>query len=83
MTTLESQAEREDAASLTLLTIGYHTRYTRCIAPNCNNLARTILRYADRSGKPLCSLAQCNLHAREELDRHTSTAVKIHDQRES
>jgi hypothetical protein len=38
----------QDAARVTILAIGYRAR---CTAPECGNLARAILRYADRGGR--------------------------------
>jgi hypothetical protein len=68
-TNVSDHAEyQEDAAMVTILTIGYRAR---CTAPGCGNLARTILRHADRSGWPLSNLERCNHHAREALGRAT------------
>jgi len=65
---LESEApvadhvdDLQDTASVTNVPIGYRARYT---AMDCGNLARTILRYADRGGRPLANIEPCNPHAR-------------------
>jgi hypothetical protein len=70
----------QDSASLTILRIGYRAR---CTAKGCGNLARTILRYADRGGRPLANLEQCNSHARAAIERDTKARLTVYDDRES
>jgi len=69
----------EDAASVTIIDIGYRTR---CTASGCGNLGRTILRYADGGGRPLVNLEQCNRHAREAIERDMKTELTVYDERE-
>ncbi len=51
---------------VTVLTLGYRAR---CNTRGCGNLARAILRYADRSGRPLSNRERCNARTREALER--------------
>ena len=60
--------DQQDAASVTIITIGYRAG---CTAPVCANLARAILRYADAGGRPLVNLERCNRHAREGIEVDT------------
>jgi hypothetical protein len=69
-----------EAASVTILTIGYRAR---CTTPGCPNLARAIVRYADRAGRPLSNLERCNAHTREALERDTKAGLMMHDDRDS
>jgi len=69
---------RHDAASVTILAIGYRAP---CTARGCRNLARTILRYADRGGRPLANLERCNAHTRVAIERDIK-ALTIYDNRE-
>src|SRR5205807_2546367 len=69
----------QDAASVTILAIGYRAR---CTAPRCGNLARAILRYADRGGRPFANLERCNRHAREAIERDTKAGLTVYDDRE-
>ena len=71
---------QEYAASVTILTIGYRAR---CTEPKCGNLARALLRYVDRSGRPLSNLKRCDTHTREALERDAKTGLATHDERES
>jgi hypothetical protein len=70
----------QDTASVTILRIGYRAR---CAATGCGNLARTILRYADRGGRPLANLERCNSHARAAIEHDTKTRLTVYDDRES
>lgn len=70
----------QDAASVTILRIGYRAR---CTTMACGNLARTILRYADRGGRPLANLERCNSHARAAIEHNTTARLTIYDDRES
>jgi len=63
---------------VTILTIGYRAR---CTEPKCRNLARTIIRYVDRSGRPLSNLESCHAHARELIERETKAGLTIYDDR--
>jgi hypothetical protein len=69
-----------DSASITILTIGYRAR---CTELGCGNLARAVLRYADRGGRPLSNVERCNTHARETLERETRAGFTIYDERKS
>jgi len=69
-----------DAASVTILTIGYRAR---CTERGCGNLARAILRYSDRSGRPLSNLELCNSHAREALKRAGKAGLARYDDRKN
>jgi hypothetical protein len=60
------EASDEEFAKLTILSIGYRAQ---CTAVGCRNLARTILRYADRGGRPSSNLERCNQQTREALER--------------
>jgi len=55
----------QDATSVTMITIGYRAC---CTAPECGNVARTILRYADAGGRPLVNLERCHRHVREGIE---------------
>ena len=55
---------------VTVLTLGYRAR---CSVRGCGDLARAILRNADRSGRPLSNLERCNAHTREALERNAKT----------
>jgi hypothetical protein len=68
------------ATSITVLVIDYRER---CIEPGCENLARALLRYADRAGRLLFNLEECNFHARQTLERDVKLGLAIHDARES
>jgi len=72
---IEYQAE---AAMVTILTIGYRAR---CTEPKCRNLARAIIRYADRSGRPLSNLERCNAHTREAFERENKAGLTIYGDR--
>ena len=63
---------------LTILSIGCRAR---CNVARCGNLARTILRYADRSERPLSNVERCNRHAREALERDREAGIVIYDER--
>ncbi len=76
---MTDRKELQDAASVTILAIGYRAR---CTAPVCGNLARAILRYADRGGRPLADLERCNRHAREASERDTKAGLTIYDDRD-
>ena len=69
-----------EAASVTILTIGYRAR---CSEPGCRNLARAILRYADRSGRSLSNLERCNAHTREALEHDAKAGLAMQDERKS
>ena len=69
--------DSRDAASVTIITIGYRVR---CTAPGCGNLAQAILRYADRGGRPLANLERCNRHAREAIERDTRMSMTVYDE---
>jgi hypothetical protein len=69
----------QDAASVTILRIGYRAR---CTAISCGNLARTILRYADHGGRPLANMERCNSHARAAIERDTKVRLTVSDDRE-
>ena len=43
------------------------------------NLARVILRYADRAGRPLSNLERCNAHARAAIERETRAGLTTYD----
>ncbi len=66
-----------DAASVTILAVGYRAR---CSVQGCENLARTILRYADRGGRPIANLERCNAHTGAALERDIK-ALTIYDNR--
>jgi hypothetical protein len=70
----------QDSASVTILRIGYRAR---CTAMGCGNLARTILRYADRGGRPLAKLERCNTHARAAIQHDAKARLTVYDDRES
>jgi hypothetical protein len=70
----------QDAASVTILAIGYRAR---CTAPGCENLARAILRYADRGGRPLANLERCNRHAREAIECDSKACLMVYDDRKA
>ncbi len=66
----------EEASVVTVVAIGYRAR---CSEPGCRNLARAILRYSDRSGRPISNLELCNRHTREAIDRSRSAGLTIYD----
>jgi hypothetical protein len=70
----------QDATSVTILRVGYRAR---CARQGCGNLARAILRYADRGGRPFANLEQCNAHARAAIERDTKMRLTVYDDRES
>jgi hypothetical protein len=72
--------DRQEAASVTILTIGYRER---CTKPECRNLARAIIRYGDRAGRPLSNLERCNALTREALERDTAAGLAMYDNRGS
>ena len=69
-----------DAASVTIITIGYRAP---CTTPRCGNLARTVLRYADAGGRPFAILERCNRHARDAIERDIQEEVRVYDEREA
>ena len=69
---------QEEPAIVTVLTLGYRTR---CTERGCDNLARAIIRYADRSGRPISNLERCNAHARAAIERETKASLTIYDDR--
>ena len=69
---------QDEAAAVTVFTIGYRAR---CTEPKRRNLARAIIRYADRSGRPLSNLERCNAHTREALARENKASLTIYDDR--
>jgi len=69
---------KEDAACLTVLTLGYRAR---CTERGCGNLVCAIIRNADRSGRPISNLERCNTHAREVIERETKAGLTVHDDR--
>jgi hypothetical protein len=69
---MNSPGNQEEAAMVTVLTIGYRAR---CTERGCGNLARAILRYADRSRRPLSNLERCNTHTREALERDATLTL--------
>jgi hypothetical protein len=72
--------DQQNAASVTILRIGYRAR---CTATGCRNLARTILRYADRGGRPLANQERCNSHASAAIEHDTKARLTVYDDRES
>jgi hypothetical protein len=70
----------QDTASVTILRIGYRAR---CNATGCGNVARMILRYADRGGRPIANLERCNSHARVAIEHNTKARLTVYDDRES
>ncbi len=72
---VESQ---DEAACLTVITIGYRAK---CTEPGCRNLARAILRYGDRSGRPVSNSERCHAHAREALEGAMKAGLAIYDER--
>ena len=71
---------QSEVAALTIVAISYRAR---CSAADCRNLARAILRYGDRSGRPLSNLERCHRHALEALNLARKIGLTIHDERES
>jgi hypothetical protein len=74
-----NELSAEEAAKLTILSIKYRAR---CTAVGCQNLAQTILRYADLGGGPLSNLERCNRHTREAFERDRKAGLTIYDERE-
>ena len=75
---LMDEASVQESSMLTILSIGYRAR---CSVTARGNLAQTILRYADRGGRPLSNLERCNRHGREALERDREAGIVIYDER--
>jgi len=72
------EASVQESSMLTILSIGYRAR---CSVTGCGNLAQTIIRYADRGGRPLSNLERCNRHAREALEHDREAGIVIYEER--
>jgi hypothetical protein len=65
-----------EAIAVTVVAVGHRAR---CTAPGCRNVARAILRYVDRGGRPVSNLERCNRHTREAIERAFLDGLTIYD----
>ena len=75
-----SLASLENPTSVTIIMLGY---CERCSAPRCYKRGRLIFRYADATGRPICSLEFCYAHARVKIARERAAGLKVYDDREA
>ncbi len=76
---LTTQNDEDTPASVTILACGYHEK---CKESECQNLARLVLRHADRAGRPIRQFALCFAHGRARVERDRAAGLKVFDDRE-
>jgi hypothetical protein len=69
----------KNAASVTVVTLGYRSR---CTEPGCANLGRLILRYADAGGRPMNNSEFCHAQTRVRIEGARGAGLKVYDDRE-
>jgi excisionase family DNA binding protein len=52
----------------------------RCCTPGCHNQARVTLDHVDADGRSMTSVAFCNPHGRELVERDQAAGLMVHDE---
>jgi hypothetical protein len=73
------EQETVSQVSVTILICGYRAK---CAARRCEHLARLVLRFADRSGRPEAEVALCFSHTRKRVAQERAAGLMVYDDRE-